>query len=93
MPIYEYHCHQCQHEFEELVDFSEAAPDCPVCSGNEVIRLLSTPSFSLRGEGWYSDHYGLKKGAEEDSSISNESTDSSGSTSTSVEPSTTSDEE
>ena len=61
MPIYEYRCHNCQHQFEELVDFSEDPPDCPACNSNQVSRLLSTPSFSLKGDGWFSDHYGLKE--------------------------------
>ena len=61
MPIYEYRCEQCRYEFEELVGFSEPAPNCPKCESAKVNRLLSAPQFSLKGDGWYSDHYGLKK--------------------------------
>ena len=59
MPFYEYRCPHCNHRFEELVDFDESDPECPKCGGT-TSRLLSTPSFSLKGDGWYSDHYGLK---------------------------------
>jgi putative FmdB family regulatory protein len=68
MPIYEYCCHNCSNEFEELVGISEPPPECPKCNSGNVIRLLSTPSFSLKGEGWYSDHYGLKGEASSDTS-------------------------
>jgi len=67
MPFYEYRCGQCKFTFEELVDFKEPDPKCPQCDG-EVSRLLSTPTFSLKGEGWYSDHYGLKKDISVDTS-------------------------
>ena len=74
MPIYEYRCPNCSHEFEELVGISEPPPECPACGGKEVTRLLSTPSFSLKGDGWYSDHYGLK-GSQETGASTENSTD------------------
>ena len=40
MPIYEYGCRKCGHEFEELV-FSEDAPNCPECGSNDVQKLMS----------------------------------------------------
>ena len=76
MPIYEYRCEQCRHEFEELVGFNEAPPHCPKCGAEKVDRLLSTPQFSLKGDGWYSDHYGLKK-SDKDSGSTEQKTDSS----------------
>lgn len=40
MPIYEYACRQCGHEFETLVR-SGAAPDCPSCHSTELEKKLS----------------------------------------------------
>ena len=42
MPIYEYECRQCGHQFESLMlPSSNTAPACPACSGQELERLLS----------------------------------------------------
>jgi putative FmdB family regulatory protein len=40
MPLYEYACKQCDHQFEALVRASEA-PECPSCHGQELERRLS----------------------------------------------------
>lgn len=40
MPIYEYACHQCGHEFEALVRQS-TVPECPSCHSTELDKLLS----------------------------------------------------
>jgi len=40
MPIYEYACGNCGHEFETLVR-SGAAPDCPSCHSTELRKRLS----------------------------------------------------
>lgn len=58
MPIYEYACRACDHEFERLQKFSDPPERvCPACEG-EVYRKLSLNAFHLRGGGWYSDGYG-----------------------------------
>ncbi|WP_419782062.1 FmdB family zinc ribbon protein [Maridesulfovibrio sp.] len=45
MPIYEYKCNVCDHEFEELVFSSSAEnPACPECKSSDTEKLLS--SFS-----------------------------------------------
>ena len=46
-----------------------------------VKKLISRTSFSLKGGGWYSDHYGLKSGGGSSSSDSSGSSGSSGSSS------------
>lgn len=48
MPIYEYHCRTCEHDFEELV-LDAKAPPCPSCKGTQIERLLSM--FSVSSEG------------------------------------------
>jgi len=40
MPIYEYVCRKCRHEFEVLVRGSEQ-PECPKCGDQRLDKLLS----------------------------------------------------
>jgi putative FmdB family regulatory protein len=61
VPLYEYRCKQCGHQFEKIQSFS--APEekeCPVCHG-EVERLLSAPAIQFKGSGWYVNDYAAKK--------------------------------
>lgn len=60
MPLYEYRCKQCGHQFEKIQSFS--APEekvCPACGG-EVERLISAPAFQFKGAGWYVNDYAAK---------------------------------
>ena len=43
MPIYEYACSACEHEFELLVrsSSSDRPPQCPQCDSEKVVRKLS----------------------------------------------------
>ena len=45
MPIYEYRCGGCGHEFEQLVRTGDT-PACPSCKGQTLERLLSHVSMS-----------------------------------------------
>ena len=45
MPIYEYACRGCGHEFEQLVRTGDT-PACPSCQGQDLERLLSHVSMS-----------------------------------------------
>ncbi|WP_446744885.1 FmdB family zinc ribbon protein [Silvibacterium acidisoli] len=101
MPLYEYRCKQCGHQFEKIQSFS--APDlteCPVCKG-ELERLISAPAIQFKGAGWYVNDYAGKsskpasKSASENGSssgekspASNSSDSSSGSSSNSTASST-----
>ena len=38
MPIYEYECRGCHHEFE-LIVLHDTVPACPSCQGQELERL------------------------------------------------------
>lgn len=40
MPIYEYACNGCGHEFETLVR-SGTTPDCPTCHSTDLAKKLS----------------------------------------------------
>jgi putative FmdB family regulatory protein len=63
MPVYEYLCQKCGHEFEREQRISDApVKTCPKCRARQVKRLISQTSFVLKGGGWYSDLYGSSKG-------------------------------
>ena len=54
MPIYEYACRSCEHQFESIQKASEAPlRDCPECGEATLKKLLSAPVFRLKGSGWY----------------------------------------
>jgi putative FmdB family regulatory protein len=65
MPVYEYACEKCKHEFEAEQRISDdPIRVCPKCRARKVKRLISRTSFVLKGSGWYSDLYaspGAKK--------------------------------
>ena len=46
MPLYDFHCRGCGHEFEALVRTGDAAPVCPSCKGQDIERLLSSFAVS-----------------------------------------------
>jgi putative FmdB family regulatory protein len=54
MPIYEYRCSSCGHELEALQKFADAPlTDCPTCSEQSLVKLVSAAGFQLKGSGWY----------------------------------------
>ena len=54
MPIYEYKCSKCEHQFEMIQRFSDNPIEiCPACNKKTVQKLVSAPSFRLKGGGWY----------------------------------------
>ena len=54
MPIYEYACSACGHRLEALQKVSDAPlKKCPECGKPKLQKLLSAPSFRLKGGGWY----------------------------------------
>ncbi len=64
MPLYEYACSNCGHQFEARQKISDAPiTTCPKCHKDTVERLVSKTSFALKGSGWYADGYGAKSGA------------------------------
>ena len=54
MPIYEYGCKACDHEFETIQKLSEAPlVDCPACGEATLRKKVSAAAFRLKGGGWY----------------------------------------
>ena len=82
MPIYEYKCDVCGHEFEEMLHFSERDvplnTPCPnrIFDRNQepqcfdcdgkVHLKMSLGSFHLKGDGWAKDGYGKRKMSKEE---------------------------
>jgi putative FmdB family regulatory protein len=49
MPIYEYECKACGHQFEYLVLHSTPAPECPACRHKKLQKLVSFCAVSSEG--------------------------------------------
>ena len=48
MPIYEYHCKNCENKFEKII-FRQPDPiECPNCKSQQTRRLIS--AFALTSE-------------------------------------------
>jgi putative FmdB family regulatory protein len=45
MPLFDFHCRSCGHDFEALVR-APHSPECPSCHGQDLERLLSTFAVS-----------------------------------------------
>jgi putative FmdB family regulatory protein len=67
MPIYEYACDKCGHEFEREQKMADPpVKTCPECKGRKVTKLISRSSFVLKGGGWYADGYADSKKSAKD---------------------------
>jgi putative FmdB family regulatory protein len=89
MPIYEYTCRACGHEFEVLQKITDKpVRKCEACGKLKAQRHISQTSFVLKGTGWYTTDYAGRKahGSSESESTSSSSSSSSTSTSSSAEP-------
>jgi len=54
MPIYDYKCSNCGHEIEIIQKISDKPKTiCPKCNDESLKKLISAPSFRLKGSGWY----------------------------------------
>jgi putative FmdB family regulatory protein len=50
MPLYEYTCRECSHDFEALVFGSEQA-ECPQCQSRKLERHWSVPARPRSSDG------------------------------------------
>lgn len=46
MPVFEYKCRQCGHQFEYLVLHSSPAAECPACRKQDLEQLISLCAVS-----------------------------------------------
>jgi putative FmdB family regulatory protein len=54
VPIYEYACQKCGHQFDALQKVSDSPlRKCPECGALRLKKLVSAPQFRLKGTGWY----------------------------------------
>ena len=54
MPIYEYVCDECEHQFETIQKISEdPLKTCPECDSESLRKKVSAAAFRLKGDGWY----------------------------------------
>jgi putative FmdB family regulatory protein len=62
MPVYEYECGSCGGRFDATQKFSDSALTvCSLCNKEGKVRkVLSIPSFVLKGTGWYATDYAAK---------------------------------
>lgn len=91
MPIYEYQCADCEHEFETIQKISEdRLTTCPNCSKESLVKKISAAGFRLKGGGWYETDFksgarknvsGDDKGSSQSDKKSDKKSDSSSSSS------------
>jgi putative FmdB family regulatory protein len=64
MPLYNYQCESCDHQFEAMQKLSDAPlTDCPACAAPSLKKAVSRAGFRLSGTGWYETDFktGAKK--------------------------------
>ena len=82
LPTYDYQCQKCGFEFARDQRITEdPIKACPECRSRQAKRLLSAPSFILKGGGWYADGYGSSGGSKDESKSGGDSSGESSSTS------------
>ncbi|MCP5055102.1 MAG: zinc ribbon domain-containing protein [bacterium] len=67
MPLYDYQCKGCGHEFSREQRITEnPLKKCPECGAMKSKRLISQTAFVLKGSGWYNDLYASNKPAKKE---------------------------
>jgi putative FmdB family regulatory protein len=77
MPIYEYRCENCGHEYEALQKMSDdPLVKCPECHQDTLKKVLSAAGFRLKGGGWYETDFksGKKKNVHDSGGKENKGT-------------------
>lgn len=61
MPIYEYRCNDCGHQFEVSQRMADdPISECPVCEG-VVVKVLFAPAIHFKGKGFHNTDYGTRR--------------------------------
>ena len=72
MPLYEYRCKSCKHQFEVIQKFSDdPVRICPKCGLESIVQLLCAPTVQFKGSGWYVTDYARKGSSTEGSAKGN----------------------
>ena len=62
MPIYEYQCEACGHQFDIIQKISdEKLTICSQCNKTKLKKLVTAAGFKLKGTGWYETDFKTKK--------------------------------
>jgi putative FmdB family regulatory protein len=70
VPIYEYVCQSCQHQFEVKQKFSDDPILSCIRCGQTVRKIISAPAIMFKGSGWYVTDYSDKmKAPDQPSSV------------------------
>lgn len=80
MPLYEYRCKSCDHQFEIQQSFSDdPLTVCPECGG-DLRKVFNPVGISFKGSGFYKNDSRSSSGSSSSSSGSSASEGSTGST-------------
>lgn len=81
MPLYEYRCRTCSHQFEVQQSFSDDPLSvCPECGG-ELRKVFNAVGISFKGSGFYKNDSRSSSGSSSSSSGGSSSSEGSSSTS------------
>ena len=63
MPIYEYQCESCEHQFQKMLPISQCSDpqNCGECGSGKTRKLISSVNFNLVGDGWSGKNARIKK--------------------------------
>ena len=89
MPIYDYKCSDCGHQIEVIQKFSDEPKTlCVECGKETLKKMVSAPSFRLKGGGWYETDFktGTKKNIASDDTSSNKKSSSNSSSDSKKQP-------
>jgi len=76
VPIFEYRCKFCGHQFEELQKVSDSPlKTCPKCGKKGLQKLITPLNFKLKGSGWYKTDYSKDAKKPQSTPVKAESTD------------------
>ena len=98
MPVYEYRCRNCSHQFEVQQSFSDdALTRCPSCDQEQLRKVFAPVGITFKGSGFYRNDSrsggsssGGSSGSSTSSSSSSDSSSGSNGSSSSDSSSTTS---
>lgn len=83
MPTYEYACRGCEHRFEIVQSFSDAAlTTCETCGG-ELRKVFSAAGLIFKGSGWHIKDYSSSSSSTSSTSTPKPTSESSESSSSS----------